>query len=99
MYSLFIPLRKELSFSDVPGFADNHHSVRSVRYRYTLTSDGQEEFYDHAIDPNEWRNLAGINLDYIQKLARDWLKSELLYLKGRGPEPEIPVGLMDVIPN
>ena len=35
-----------------------HYSVRSERYRYTLCSNGEEEFYDHAADPNEWTNLA-----------------------------------------
>ena len=31
--------------------SDNHHSVRSVRYRYTLTSDGEEELYDRLLIP------------------------------------------------
>jgi arylsulfatase A-like enzyme len=36
-----------------------HFSIRSERYRYTLCSNGEEELYDHAADPNEWTNLAG----------------------------------------
>ncbi len=38
--------------------SQNHHSVRSRRYRYTLCSTGEEELYDHERDPNEWTNLA-----------------------------------------
>lgn len=33
-------------------------SVRTERWRYSRYPDG-EELYDHANDPNEWRNLAG----------------------------------------
>ena len=33
-------------------------AVRSERYRYIRYSDGTEELYDHANDPNEWTNLA-----------------------------------------
>lgn len=35
------------------------HGVRGVRYRYIRHSDGTEELYDHADDPNDWTNLAG----------------------------------------
>lgn len=35
-----------------------HHSVRDRRWRYTRYSDGSEELYDHATDPNEWHNLS-----------------------------------------
>ena len=34
-------------------------SVRSERFRYIRYPDGTEELYDHATDPNEWKNLAG----------------------------------------
>ncbi len=36
-----------------------HASVRSDRWRWIRYSDGSEELYDHASDPNEWTNLAG----------------------------------------
>ena len=36
----------------------NNHSVRSNQYRYIRYSNGTEELYDHAADPNEWTNLA-----------------------------------------
>ena len=75
----------------------NHHSVRSRRYRYTLTSNGQEELYDHAQDPNEWHNLADTRNDTLD-VIKPWLKAELLYLTGRGPEPEVPDQIVDVVP-
>ncbi len=36
-----------------------NHSVRSERFRYIRYRDGGQELYDHAVDPNEWYNLAG----------------------------------------
>ena len=60
--------------------AENHHSVRSSRYRYTLTSDGEEEFYDHLNDPNEWNNLAITDLDDATISLLEWHKSEMFDL-------------------
>ena len=37
----------------------NNHAVRSQHYRYIRYADGSEEFYDHRVDPHEWKNLAG----------------------------------------
>jgi arylsulfatase A-like enzyme len=37
---------------------EQHISVRSDRWRYTLCANGEEELYDHLYDPNEWTNLA-----------------------------------------
>ena len=59
---------------------ENHHSVRSSRYRYTLTSDGEEEFYDHLNDPNEWNNLAITDLDDDARSLLEWHKSEMFNL-------------------
>jgi hypothetical protein len=36
-----------------------HFSVRSRDWRYSLTSDGQEELYHYSNDPYEFTNLAG----------------------------------------
>lgn len=36
-----------------------HFSVRSRDWRYSLTSDGQEELYRYSSDPLEFTNLAG----------------------------------------
>ncbi len=35
-----------------------NRAVRSDRWRYIRYADGSEELYDHAEDPNEWKNLA-----------------------------------------
>ncbi len=52
-----------------------HHSVRTIDKRYTLYATGEEEFYDHLIDPNEWFNLAG---DSQYELEQKTLKIKLL---------------------
>jgi arylsulfatase A-like enzyme len=36
----------------------DNHSVRTERWRYTRYRTGEEELYDHNVDPNEWNNLA-----------------------------------------
>lgn len=41
-----------------------NNSIRTDRYRYTNWA-GQEELYDHYLDPNEWTNLVG-NAAYTQ---------------------------------
>ena len=48
-----------------------HFSVRSRDWRYSLTSDGQEELYHYPDDPNEFTNLAS-DPEYAKK------KSQLL---------------------
>lgn len=47
-----------------------NHAVRSERWRYIRYADGSEELYDHAVDPNEWRNVAARRPDVIRDLAR-----------------------------
>jgi arylsulfatase A-like enzyme len=39
-------------------FGPGNYAIRSERYRYIHYSNGTEEFYDHAKDPHEWRNLS-----------------------------------------
>ena len=36
-----------------------NHSIRTEHWRYIKHSNGEEELYDHRVDPNEWNNLAG----------------------------------------
>jgi len=59
---------------------DQHFSVRSVQWRYSLAYDGTEELYDHASDPNEWKNLVG---DTNYREVKSGLKEGLLDLTGR----------------
>jgi len=42
----------------VTTFGFNNHAIQTSRWRYIRYGDGGEELYDHANDPNEWRNLA-----------------------------------------
>jgi arylsulfatase A-like enzyme len=42
----------------VTSFEPGNHSVRTERYRYTRYRDGDEELYDHEMDPDEYHNLA-----------------------------------------
>ncbi|RDV27595.1 DUF4976 domain-containing protein [Alteromonas aestuariivivens] len=43
----------------VTTYGENNHAVKTERYRYIRYEDGSEELYDHQIDKEEWRNLAG----------------------------------------
>lgn len=36
-----------------------NHAIRSERWRYIRYANGDEELYDHLVDPQEWNNLAG----------------------------------------
>lgn len=47
-------------------FGPGNYSIRSERYRYIHYNDGSEEFYDHASDPHEWRNI--INSPEMEKV-------------------------------
>lgn len=61
---------------------DQHFSVRSLHWRYSLANDGSEELYDHQSDPNEWANLAG-KAEH-QKMQHG-LRENLLELTGMDP--------------
>ncbi|HYE20784.1 MAG TPA: sulfatase [Tepidisphaeraceae bacterium] len=47
----------------------NNHAVRTEQFRYIRYANGDEELYDHAADPNEWKNLAG-DLKYVDMKAK-----------------------------
>ena len=59
---------------------DQHFSVRSKIFRYTLTANGQEELYDHRTDPNEWHNIAG---DTAYNDEMTLLRKHLIEMTGR----------------
>ena len=59
---------------------DQHFSVRSKNFRYTLTANGQEELYDHRTDPNEWHNIAG---DTAYNDEMTLLRKHLIEMTGR----------------
>jgi len=62
-----------------------HFSVRSHQHRYTLCANGEEELYDHHVDPHEWTNLS-TREEHLG--IRNKLRNELMtLLKGtRMPE-------------
>ena len=51
-----------------------NHSIRTKDWRYIRYADGSEELYDLREDPNEWRNLAKLEV-HVQVLSehRRWL--------------------------
>ncbi|MEM0927017.1 MAG: sulfatase-like hydrolase/transferase, partial [Planctomycetota bacterium] len=55
-----------------------HFSVRSRDWRYSLTSDGQEELYRYPTDPYEFTNLAE---DPAFEKMKSELRSELIRLR------------------
>ena len=51
-----------------------NHAVRTEDWRYIRYADGSEELYDHSVDPNEWRNLAGDPaLEGVKASLRGWM--------------------------
>ena len=62
-----------------------HFSVRSARFRYTLCSNGDEELYDHAADPNEWTNLAGRLDNGYPAIKRELRKMLTDLVRSTGP--------------
>ena len=54
-----------------------NHAVRSERWRYIRYANGDQELYDEAADPHEWKNVAGdsSNAAVISDLAR-WLPAK-----------------------
>ena len=55
-------------------YGPGNHAVRSDRWRYISYANGDEELYDHKMDPNEYQNLAKMESyrDTIRRLAA-WL--------------------------
>lgn len=65
----------------ITSLGPNYHAIRDAQFRYISYGNGQEELYDHDIDPEEWTNLAS-NEDYYE------IKEELkVHLPGQAKEP------------
>lgn len=52
----------------------NNHAIRSRDFRYIQYANGEEELYDHRVDPDELNNLVGdSNYSYVIKRLRSFL--------------------------
>ena len=51
-------------------------SVRTDRWRYTVWSDGAQELYDHASDPQETSNVAATHPEVIRRLQESLRTSQ-----------------------
>ncbi len=71
--------KDEVAMAQPGKVEQQHHSIRSERYRYILSSLGGEELYDHQSDPNEWHNLAK-EKKYAE--IKDYLRAELRSIVG-----------------
>lgn len=49
-------------------FGQHNHAIRTDQWRYVCYADGSEELYDHRVDPEEFRNLAGES-EYLEVIA------------------------------
>lgn len=47
-----------LIVADATRSGAGNHAVRSQDWRYNGYADGSQEFYDHQVDPSEFKNLA-----------------------------------------
>ena len=70
--------QKNVELNKPANYKDQHLSLRSESYRYILCNNGEEELYDHRMDPNEWTNLV-YESEYNEVLItmRKELKSSL----------------------
>lgn len=67
--------------SIITTYARGNHSIRTETYRYIRYEDGSEELYDHAMDPNEFFNLAKDSqfLEVIERLRDELPIEEAIY--------------------
>ena len=43
-----------VSQNQIAPYSDQHFSIRTEQFRYIYYRNGEEELYDHHLDPNEW---------------------------------------------
>ena len=55
----------------------NNHSARGQRYRYIRHPNGDEQLYDHEVDPDEFTNIANRpHLASVKERLAKWLPKE-----------------------
>ena len=65
-----------------PGIPERQfYSLRTEQYRYSLTPNGEQELYDHFVDPFEWTNLARV--DGYEDMLTDFRRTLLEYVFNR----------------
>ena len=52
----------------VAPYSEQHFSIRTQQYRYIYYRNGEEELYDHYVDPNEWNNLVLTSTEHSDTL-------------------------------
>lgn len=52
------------AFYAITTYGRNNHAVVSNGYRYIHYEDGSEELYNRNADPNEWNNIAGVEVNW-----------------------------------
>ena len=58
-------------------YGRGNHAVRSERWRYIQYSNGDEELYDHRVDPHEWKNVANdASLRRVKDSLSPWIPRE-----------------------
>jgi arylsulfatase A-like enzyme len=73
-------------------YGQNNHAVRSDRWRYIRYANGDEELYDHSVDPYERKNLASSpELSGVkQELAGHFPMKNIVPVKVSQPERRRP---------
>ena len=58
----------------ISSLGPNYHAIRDEQYRLISYGEGQEELYDHSIDPEEWINITD-NPEYfdVKKKLRKFI--------------------------
>lgn len=60
-----------------PHWYGPNHAVRTKEFHYIHYSDGGEELYDARLDPQQWRNLAGLSeYDAVRRTLKKWLPEQ-----------------------
>jgi len=73
LVSLLKNPKAEWDRPSVTTWGKGNHSARGQRYRYVLHPNGEEQLYDHKIDPDEFTNLANRDeLDKVKKRLGKW---------------------------
>ncbi len=56
-----------------------NHTLRNENFRYIVYVNGEEELYDHRIDPNEWNNE--VNNSKYKSVVKDFRKQLKILLR------------------